>query len=103
MEDLVATLFGRYFAVRTDKRKIDQSWKVDELEHLQADAVIDYLQMPERLKKLESGYEDVKCNLKLINGKLQKIIDALSIFDASDTAGESEAPKHSDGSSGYMS
>jgi len=103
VEDPIATLFGRYFAVRTDKRKIDHSWKVGELENLQKDAVIDYLQMPERLKRLESDYEDVKCDLKLINGKLQKIIDAFGIFDDSDTTGDSETPKPSDGSSGYVS
>jgi DNA-binding transcriptional ArsR family regulator len=34
VEDPVASLFGRYFTVRTDKRKIDHSWSVGELEHL---------------------------------------------------------------------
>jgi hypothetical protein len=65
--------------------------------------VIDYLQMPERLKSFEGGYEDVKCDLKLINGKLQKIIDALGIFDDSDTNCESDAPEPSDRSSSYVS
>ena len=89
--------------MRTDKRKIDHGWKVGELENLQKDAVIDYLQMPERLKKVESDFEDVRCDLKLINGKLQKIIDAFGIFDDSDTTGESETPKPSDGSTDYVS
>lgn len=53
IEDPVASLFGRYFTVRTDKRKIDHSWAVGELEHLQKDAVIEYLQMPERVKSME--------------------------------------------------
>jgi hypothetical protein len=43
VEDPVATIFGRYFTVRTDKRKIDHSWSVGELEHVQKDAVIEYL------------------------------------------------------------
>ena len=49
-EDPVATLFGRYFTVRTDNRKIDHSWGPGELEHTQRDAVIDYLQMPEKVE-----------------------------------------------------
>jgi DNA-binding transcriptional ArsR family regulator len=52
VEDPVASLFGRYFTVRTDKRKIDHSWSVGELEHLQRDAVIEYMQMPERVKNM---------------------------------------------------
>jgi hypothetical protein len=57
VEDPVATLFGRYFTVRTAKRKIDHSWAVGELEHLQKDAVIEYLQMPERVKSLEAKFD----------------------------------------------
>ena len=101
VEDPVATLFGRYFAVRTDKRKIDHSWNVGELENLQKDAVIDYLQMPERLKKLEVDFEDVKCDLKLINGKLQKIINALGIDD--DSAVQSKVCRPFEGSIDYVS
>jgi hypothetical protein len=57
VEDPVASLFGRYFTVRTPKRKIDHSWTVGELEHLQKDAVIEYLQMPERVKRLERNFD----------------------------------------------
>jgi hypothetical protein len=57
VEDPVASLFGRYFTVRTPKRKIDHSWSVGELEHLQKDAVIEYLQMPERVKRMERNFE----------------------------------------------
>lgn len=52
-EDPIATIFGRYFAVRTDKRKIDHSWGPGELEHTQKDAVIEYLQMPEKVRSIE--------------------------------------------------
>jgi DNA-binding transcriptional ArsR family regulator len=46
VEDPVAKLFGRYFTVSTPKRRVDHNWKVGELENLQKDAVIEYLQMP---------------------------------------------------------
>ena len=49
----MASLFGRYFTVRTDKRKIDHSWGPGELEHTQRDAVIEYLQMPEKVRNIE--------------------------------------------------
>jgi hypothetical protein len=71
VEDPVATLFGRYFTVRTDKRKIDHSWTVGELEHLQRDAVIEYLQMPERVKQLEK-------NFTVFTGKFEELTSALS-------------------------
>jgi DNA-binding MarR family transcriptional regulator len=71
VEDPVATLFGRYFTVRTDKRKIDHSWTVGELEHLQRDAVIEYLQMPERVKQMEK-------NFTVFTGKFEELTSALS-------------------------
>ena len=71
VEDPVASLFGRYFTVRTDKRKIDHSWSVGELEHLQRDAVIEYLQMPERVKNVE-------CQIGALRGDLSKLTEALS-------------------------
>ena len=79
-EDPVASLFGRYFTVRTDKRKIDHSWNLGELEHTQRDAVIEYLQMPERVKKVEIEIEAVRCNIVMINGALQKISETLQAF-----------------------
>jgi hypothetical protein len=73
VEDPVASLFGRYFTVRTEKRKIDHSWSVGELEHLQRDAVIEYLQMPERVRKLECQLEDVNRDLAKINGNIERV------------------------------
>jgi hypothetical protein len=68
VEDPVASLFGRYFTVRTPKRKIDHSWTVGELEHLQKDAVIEYLQMPERVKNME-------CKLDRLTVAIEKMFD----------------------------
>jgi hypothetical protein len=52
-EDPIASLFGQYFTVRANNRKIDHSWGPGELEHTQRDAVVSYLQMPEGVKKIE--------------------------------------------------
>jgi hypothetical protein len=75
VEDPVATLFGRYFTVRTDKRKIDHSWTVGELEHLQKDAVIEYLQMPERVKQLEKNFDLFAGKFADLAGALNKLFN----------------------------
>jgi len=74
-EDPVATLFGRYFTVRTDKRKIDHSWTVGELEHLQRDSVIEYLQMPERVKNLEKNFDVFSSKFADLAGVLTKLFN----------------------------
>ncbi|MCJ7763048.1 hypothetical protein MUP38_06305, partial [Candidatus Bathyarchaeota archaeon] len=85
-EDPVATLFGRYFTVRTDKRKIDHSWKVGELEHLQRDAVIEYLQMPERVKNAE-------CQIGALRSDVVKLTEALSRLCNLDSEEQPTVPK----------
>ena len=82
VEDPVASLFGRYFTVRTDKRKIDHSWSVGELEHLQKDAVIEYLQMPERVRNVE-------LQLGALRGDLSKLTEALTKLYSLDSEGQS--------------
>jgi DNA-binding MarR family transcriptional regulator len=78
VEDPVATIFGRYFTVRTDKRKIDHSWNVGELEHVQKDAVIEYLQMPERVKQLEKNFSVFSGKFEELAGVLSKLFDVES-------------------------
>jgi hypothetical protein len=75
VEDPIATLFGRYFTVRTDKRKIDHSWNVGELEHLQKDAVIAYLQMPEKVQQMEKRVEALGLSVEKLAGALGKIFN----------------------------
>ena len=75
VEDPVASLFGRYFSVRTDKRKIDHSWSVGELEHLQRDAVIEYLQMPERVRIVEFQLGALRGDLSRLTEVMNKMLD----------------------------
>jgi hypothetical protein len=95
VEDPVASLFGRYFTVRTDKRKIDHSWSVGELEHLQKDAVIEYLQMPERVKKVE-------LELGALRGDVSKLTQALTKLCGLDSEGQS-AVSAGEGGNSYVS
>lgn len=75
VEDPVANLFGRYFTVSTPKSKIDHSWNVGELEHFQKDAVIEYLQMPERVKKMEGQIQALNEGIEKLTTVLGKLID----------------------------
>jgi hypothetical protein len=75
VEDPVASLFGRYFTVRTDKRKIDHSWSVGELEHLQRDAVVEYLQMPERVRNVEFQLGALRSDLSRLTDVMNRLIN----------------------------
>jgi len=75
VDDPVANLLNRYFTVSTPKRVIDDSPGEDEgeLDHLGRDAAIEYLLMPERVKKLEGQFDNVLCDLEKISGSLVKL------------------------------
>jgi len=88
VEDPVASLFGRYFTVRTDKRKIDHSWNFGELEHLQKDAVIAYLQMPEKVKNIEDEVAALRGDISQLTSALRQLFDV---------EGEGAKPKGSGG------
>jgi hypothetical protein len=91
-EDPVATLFGRYFTVRSDNRKIDHSWGPGELEHTQRDAVIEYLQMPEKVKNIEG-------EVAALRGDVSQLTNALrQVFDLD---GEGKVPSKGEGGKGY--
>jgi hypothetical protein len=54
IDDPVAKLLSRYFTISTPKRKMDHSpgELEGEIDHLSRDAAVEYLLMPERVKKL---------------------------------------------------
>ncbi|MCW4003611.1 MAG: hypothetical protein NWE95_06850 [Candidatus Bathyarchaeota archaeon] len=75
IDDPVANLLNRYFTVSTPKRVIDDSLGEDEgeLDHLGRDAAVEYLLMPERLKKLEGQMGNVLYDLEKIAGSIAKL------------------------------
>ena len=75
VDDPVANLLNRYFTVSTPKRVIDDSPGEDEgeLDHLGRDAAVEYLLMPERVKKLEGQVDNVLTDLAKISGSLEKL------------------------------
>ena len=75
VDDPVAQLLNRYFTVSTPKRVIDDSPGEDEgeIDHIGRDAAVEYLLMPERVKKLEGQVDIVLCDLEKISGSLTKL------------------------------
>jgi predicted transcriptional regulator len=75
VDDPVAKLLNRYFTVSSPKRVIDDSPGEDEgeLDHLGRDAAVEYLMMPERVKKLEGQVENVQSDLEKISVSLVKL------------------------------
>jgi DNA-binding MarR family transcriptional regulator len=75
VDDPVARLLSRYFCVSTPERKIDHSPGIDqgELEHFSRDAAIEYLLMPERVKKLEGQIQALHVDLEELTGTLKKL------------------------------
>ena len=79
VDDPVAQLLNQYFTVSTPKRVIDDSLGEDEgeIDHLGRDAAVEYLLMPERVKKVEGQVEIIGCDLESMKSDLRKIADAL--------------------------
>jgi predicted transcriptional regulator len=79
VDDPVAQLLNQYFAVSTPKRVIDDSLGEDEgeIDHLGRDAAVEYLLMPERVKKVEGQVEIIGSDLETIKTDLRRIADAL--------------------------
>jgi predicted transcriptional regulator len=79
VDDPVAQLLNQYFTVSTPKRVIDDSLGEDEgeIDHLGRDAAVEYLLMPERVKKVEGQVEIIGSDLEVIKVDLRRIVDAL--------------------------
>jgi len=76
VDDPVARLLSRYFCVSTPERKIDHSPGIDqgELEHFSRDAAVEYLLIPERVKKLEGQVQALHVDLEELTGTLKRLL-----------------------------
>ena len=80
LDDPVAEFISQFFEVSTDKRKLDHSEGVGELDHLSRDSAIEYLLMPERVKKMEGqllGVSSQLEDLKIEKASLEKEVGVL--------------------------
>jgi DNA-binding MarR family transcriptional regulator len=78
VDDPVAKLLARYFCVSTPERKIDHSPGVSEgeLEHFSRDAAVEYLLMPERVKKLEGQVQALHVDIEDLTWTLKKLLSS---------------------------
>jgi DNA-binding transcriptional ArsR family regulator len=78
IDDPVAEFIGRYFELSTGEAKIDQSEGIGEIDHLGIESAVEYMLMPERIKKVEGQLETVNYDLEKISGNIDKITAILS-------------------------
>ena len=104
VDDPVAQLLNQYFTVSTPKRVIDDSPGEDEgeIDHLGRDAAVEYLLMPERVKKIERHLESISPDLETIKVDLRQIADALSKL-CEFKADSPDLADSTDGGKGYVS
>jgi len=76
VDDPVAQLLSRYFTVSTPKRKMDHSLGEleGEIDHLSRDAAVEYLLMPERVKKLGGQVEALAGVVEELRGDLHELV-----------------------------
>ena len=79
IDDPVAQLLSRYFTVSTPKRKMDHSpgELEGEIDHLSRDAAIEYLLMPERVKKLEGQITALSSQVEDLQSDVHQLVSVL--------------------------
>jgi hypothetical protein len=105
VDDPVAQLLNQYFTVSTPKRVIDDSPGEDEgeIDHLGRDAAVEYLLMPERVKKVEGQVEVIGSDLESMKTDLRRIADALGKLCDLETTGQGQNGSMKGGGSSYVS
>jgi DNA-binding MarR family transcriptional regulator len=76
IDDPVAKLLSRYFTISTPKRKMDHSpgELEGEIDHLSRDAAIEYLLMPELVRKMESQIFGLTSQVKDLRSEVSRLV-----------------------------
>ena len=79
VDDPVAKLLSRYFTISTPKRKMDHSpgELEGEIDHLSRDAAVEYLLMPERVKKLEGQILGLSSQVEDLQSDVHQLVQVL--------------------------
>lgn len=96
IDDPVAQLLSRYFTVSVpSKCRMDHSpgELEGEIDFTQRDFAIEYLLVPERVKKLEGQIAALSCDLERISSCLEKLTAVLGKLWEGQVEGEYNAPK----------
>ena len=94
IDDPVAKLLSRYFTISTAKRKMDHSPPEleGEIDHLSRDATVEYLLMPERVKKLEGQVEALSSMVEDLRSDVHELVGVLK--EALNGRGKAGVPEH---------
>jgi len=74
IDDPVADFISRYFELSASERKIDRSEGLGEIDHFTIENAVEYLLMPERVKKLEGQVDAVASNMEELSQLLKKLL-----------------------------
>ena len=79
VDDPVAKMLSRYFCIFTAKREMDHSpgELAGEIDHLRRDAAVEYLLMPERVKKLEGQLLGLSSQVEDLKIDVHKLVQVL--------------------------
>jgi DNA-binding MarR family transcriptional regulator len=79
IDDPVANLLSRYFTISTPNRKMDHSpgELEGEIDHLSRDAAIEYLLMPEHVKKLEGQILVLSSQVEDLRSDVSQLVQVL--------------------------
>lgn len=77
VDDPVAEFLSRFFEVSTCKRKMDHSELTGEIDHLSRDAAVEYLLMPERVKKLEGQILGLSSQVEDLQSDVHQLVQVL--------------------------
>jgi hypothetical protein len=100
IDDPVAQLLSRYFTVSVPgKCHMDHSpgELEGEIDFTQRDMAVEYLLMPERVKKLEGQLAALNCDLERISGCLEKLTAVLGKLCEGHGEGENSVAKNAGG------
>jgi hypothetical protein len=79
IDDPVAQFLSQYFEVSTDKRKLDHSvGNQGEIDQLSRDSAIEYLLMPERVKKMEGQFHGLSSRVNDLRLERDALHDEIS-------------------------
>jgi predicted transcriptional regulator len=77
IDDPVAEFMSRYFEISTNNSKMDRSEGVGEIDHFAIENAVNYLLLPEHVKKLEDKFELMNCKFEKMSTNLERLTGIL--------------------------
>lgn len=88
VDDPVAEFISRYFELSAGECKVDRSEGVGEIDHFTIENAVEYLLMPERVKKMEGQLEALHVDLEELTGALKRLLGSEERVDPAGVEGQ---------------